>query len=379
MYNNFETYYALTSPLMDPEYLPHHARVLLRVDANVPLVNKTITDDFRLRALLPTLNVLLARKATIRLLTHIGKPTRYDPSVSTQPIADWLTARGFPVYTSQNSFNGSIHVEENVRFDPREQQPDATYAQELASNSEYYFNDAFGSAHRHDTSLTLLAQQFPHDKRGIGLLMQKELHSLGTLREQPHRPVVMVLGGGKINKLTIASELIKRYADTLLLCPLLGPAVSLAHVHSGHSDLEYLHHNKQVIVPTDYLVSEQLPWKPPFSIIPAPQLSQIHQAISIGPDTLASWKPILKQAGTIIFNGPMGKMSIPKTTSYLKELLRMIAQSKAYSVIGGGDSLHAIDTYNLTSDISYCSTGGGSMLAYLAGSMLPALEALRNK
>lgn len=374
MSNYFDLYANLTSPLTDPDFLPLHAHVVVRADLNVPIVNKKIVDDFRLRSLTPTLDELIKRKAHIRLLTHIDKPHGFDPAYSTAPIATWLREQGYPV-TNKKSSDGTITVEENVRFDAREQEPDLTYAHTLVGSSDYYINDAFGSAHRHDTSLTLLAEQFDRDKRGIGLLMQKELATLGAIRTTPKRPVVMVLGGGKIDKLNTAAELID-FVDIMLLCPILGPVVSLFHLHEIQDALEKLNTTKKVHVPVDYLVSATFPWRPPFQIIPAHKLAGLHGAISAGPETIHAWKPILEQAGTIIFNGPMGNPSLPDTTVELHNLLTIIAHSNAFSIVGGGDSLHALDTFKLTSSISYCSTGGGSMLAYLAGEKLPALDVL---
>ena len=376
MSNYFDTYFALKSPLHDPHFLPMGARVVLRADLNMPIVNGKILDDFRLRELLPTLDALLKKKAHIRLLTHIGKPNGPDAQLSTQPIAAWLKDHGYPLENKRKSTEGSIFVEENVRFDPREQEPDLQYAHKLTYNADYYINDAFGSVHRHNTSLTLLTEQFDSTKRGIGLLMEKELHTLGTVRTQPQRPVVLVLGGGKIDKLKIAAQLADSYADTLLLCPLLGPVVALFHLHEVQDEIQKLQQSKKIKVPLDYMVSNNFPWRSPFHVVPAAKLAGLPLAVSIGPQTILAWKPILENAGTIIFNGPMGKASLPETTVELQELLNIIAHSSAYSIVGGGDSLQAVDTYNLTSSLSYCSTGGGAMLAYLAGEKLPALEAL---
>jgi phosphoglycerate kinase len=374
MSNYYDIYSSLRSPLHNPNFLPSGAEVLLRADLNVPMENKKIVDDFRLQSLIPTLDILLKSKAHIRLITHIDKPEGFDPNYSTLPIAAWIKEHGYPISHKKNSA-GSITVEENVRFDPREQEPNIHYAQTLAYNSDYYINDAFGSAHRHDTSLTLLADQFNPKKRGIGLVMEKELQTLSTIRTNPTRPVVMVLGGGKIDKLKLAVPLAE-YVDSLLLCPILGPVVSLFHLHEVQDEIQQLNHNQKVHLPVDYLVSNTYPWRAPFHTVPAHKLSGLPLAISIGPETIKAWRPLLEQAGTIIFNGPMGNITLPGTTLELHELLSIIANSKAYSVVGGGDSLQALDTYHLRESISYCSTGGGAMLTYLANERLPALDAL---
>lgn len=374
MSNYFDIYAHLTSPLTDPDFLPLHARVILRADLNVPIINKKVVDDARLRRLLPTLDALLARKAHIRILTHIGTPDGFDAAYSTAPLATWFKQQGYTLATKKSS-QGAITVEENIRFDPREQEPDASYAHVLLGNSDYYINDAFGSVHRHDTSLTLLAQQCDSDKRGIGLLMQNELHTLGALRTQPKRPLVIVLGGGKIDKLTTAAHLLT-IADMILLCPMLGPVVSSFHLHEVHDAIAQLTNNPKVYIPVDYRVSTTYPWRPPFHVVPAAKLTGLHLTVGAGPATIAAWQPLLEQAGTIIVNGPMGDISLPESTVELRELFSIIAHSAAYSVAGGGDTLHALDAFNLTSSFSYCSTGGGSMLAYLAGEQLPALDAL---
>lgn len=348
-----DTPHLLVSPLHDHHFLPAHGRVLVRVDGNVPLKNGTIVDDLRLRRLLPTLDAIMRRTQQVRILTHLGHPNGHDPELSTRPLQVWFLEHGYPVT-----------VAENVRFDEREYHQSVAYAQELKGDAEYYINDAFGSIHRTDTSLATLAELFPPCARGIGLLMEEELRTLHTLQTRPARPVVMVLGGGKISKLAYLEQLCA-YADALLLCPALSAHLSSAQVRSPK-----LH------VPCDYLVSTSYPWQPPFHLVMAEHDADPRTVISAGPQTIAAWQSILAAAGTIIFNGPMGNLALRATTTELHKLLDIIAHATAYTVVGGGDSLQALAHFGLTSDIAYCCTGGGSMLAFLSNAPLPGLELL---
>jgi phosphoglycerate kinase len=357
MFDSNEKLVPIISSLHDTQFLPPYARVLLRADANVPLTHGIVSEAFRLKRVMPTLDALLQKKAFIRFITHIDTPHSFEPELSTRAIAQWLCKHGYTTVT----------VEENVRFDPREYTQSIEYAQELKRDATHYINDAFGSLHRTDTSLTTLAELFAPQCRSMGLLVEEELCILSRIRLSPQRPVVVVLGGGKRGKLQAVEHLLP-YADTILLCPALSYFARSHPILSSH---------KRIFFPHDYLMSSSYPWQPPFHVIQAHDDINPQHVIAIGPKTIALWKPILETAGTIIFNGPMGDLAHPQTTVELHELLSIIAHSPAFSLVGGGDSVHALSIFGLMSKISYCSTGGGSMLAYLGGDQLPSLEILK--
>lgn len=333
--------------------LPHgsafeRSHLLLRADLNVPVTAQgDIADDFRLQSVLPTVAAVYAYAASSTLVTHMTVGT--DRHRGTALLADWFAQRGYHA--------PRLCVAPDVRSDPRDYRLDGqgcAYARELRGSAAWYIFDAFASAHKQSASLTVLPCYFPRERRVIGLRTAYELARLASVRDQPKRPVVVIMGGGKgATKVPLVAPLL-RYADTVLLCP----ALTDPFINPGHLQAPLA----QSILASDYARGLILP----IDYIP----------YAIGPHTLALWKPYIAGAGTIIFNGPMGITEDPASLVMRRMLLSAVVESSADIVVGGGDTMQLIHEYRLATRMHFCSTGGGAFLSYLAGSSLPALDAL---
>ncbi|HAU30544.1 MAG: Phosphoglycerate kinase [candidate division TM6 bacterium GW2011_GWF2_43_17] len=357
--------------------------VLVRIDGNVPLHNDTIVNDFRLRAVEPTIRYLCNRGAFVTLITHIGNPRGYDPSVSTRPIAFWFNERQMPVL-----------VLENTRFDPREKKGDQKFSQTLAHGHDYFINDAWGTMHRNDASIVALAKCFAPEQRSCGFLVQLETEKLSRLRNHPKRPFTLFLGGGKtIDKLRYLPTLIEQERlNHLVILPGIAHTFLAANGANGgkspvHNDLFELcntikklchHHHVELHLPVDLLVGEGS-WQGVKQIRAAESLQADDVSISIGPKSLETFQGIINRSESIFFNGIMGEPRIHGTLEFSERLLTAIGMSSAYTVIGGGDTVTLAERCNLSDYFSFCSSGGGSTLAYIAGTQLPGLSVFENQ
>ncbi|MFZ5954553.1 MAG: phosphoglycerate kinase [Candidatus Dependentiae bacterium] len=373
-------------------------RILLRADLNVPILNNTIIDDYRLHAILPTIDYLLHQQTHIVLITHLGKPKGIEKSLSTHILVPWFQNKGYSItfapdintayQLSQEKINRIVLVE-NLRFFAGEQQSDSTFAQQLATLGDIFVNDAFGTLHRNDSSIVLTPSCFAKNKRCIGLLVAKELSELEKLFF-PKKPFTLILGGGKPKtKIPLIINLLDK-TDYVLLCPALAftflaaqdipVGASLIDSTLFNDCLEIIKKTKQtrtqLIFPMDYMVSKNK-LNPPYRTITIHNFESFDSGVSIGPKTIEDWEPIINKSKTIFFNGLMGDLSIPESTSSSMELFKVITQSNGFSVIAGGDSVAAAIKGGFEKKISYLSTGGGATLAYLAGQELPGLNALR--
>lgn len=375
---NEDKYCSLRSPL--PHWDLAGKQVFVRADLNVPLKQGKIIDDTRLQKLRPTLDAILTKGGFITLATHIGRPKQYQQDLSTSSIiAPWLY---------QHGYDNRITLLENLRFFTEEMENSITFAKQLAQGMDYYLDDAFGSVHRSSTSLTTLPQLFDPEHRGIGLLIEQELATLSKLKYQAKKPFVLILGGEKVaDKLPFLKSMLDHVTD-ILLCPaIVGPFL---HTKLNNTDNALVDEAQSIIalaqkkqiklhLPQDYLISQpgaKNIWIGPFSYRGASTIGPEDLLVAIGPKTIAQWEPIIMQAETIFFNGPMGNLDKPETIQELKVLLQTIAQSPAWSIVGGGDSLAALQAFHLKQKVDFCSTGGGATLAYLSGQPLPALDAL---
>jgi phosphoglycerate kinase len=373
-------------------------RVLLRADLNVPLAHGTIEDDFRLRAVLPTLNYLQQHHAITFIATHIGRPNgTYDPKLSTKILIPWFEKNGYSIIfepdlkkaASMSYAPSSIILLENMRFFAGEQNHDPAFAQQLGACADYYVNDAFGTLHRDDTSVSLVADYFPPDKKTIGFLVQKELQELSSLKHNPPQPFVLIIGGGKVDtKLSLISGMLDS-VSTILVCPAvvftflkaMGKNVgkSLVDEASIKTAQEIIKSarikNINLLFPIDYQIAyNNLDGK--LEIIEANSFPDNARGVSIGPKTIQEWRQCINNAKTIFFNAAMGFTQRPETLEGLHALLESIATSPAHTVVGGGDSVAAVERFKLTSKIDFLSTGGGATLAYLSGNALPGLQNL---
>lgn len=374
-------------------------RVFLRADLNIPLYNGVILDDYRLQAILPTLDLILQKKGTIVLATHIGRPKGVDPLLSTKIIVPWFENRGYKIehisdletaYQKTMEIKGKILLLENLRFFPGEKADDQTFAQLLASLGDYYVNDAFGTLHRTDSSIFLVPQFFNTTHHTIGLLVEKELKTLSKLIETPQHPFILIIGGGKVHdKLPILKNLLAK-TTTILLCPAivftflkaLGHEVGKSLVDNSAlaSCKEFLAYAAQqkveILFPLDYQIAENT-LDGQLNIVEADKMPHNGFGISVGPKTLKLYIEKINKARMIFYNAAMGFPSRPETLQGTSTLLQALAISPAFSVIGGGDSVAAAQKCGIKNSLNtYLSTGGGATLAYLAGERLPGLEAL---
>jgi len=384
-----------------PSWNIRNKRIFLRADLNVPLENKKIINDFRLQSLLPTIDYILEHEGTIILATHIGRPQKHDPNLSTEILLPWFKKNGYSIvfeknldnaYQKSKTANKQIILLENIRFFPAEKKNDSAFAQQLAQLGDFYVNDAFGTLHRADTSITLAAQEFAPEKRTIGLLIEKELKILNNLLHNPKKPFVLILGGGKItDKIPIIQNFLDK-VETILLCPAIvftflkaiGRPVGNSLVDNQMLETcktilkQTEQQNVSVMFPVDFQVAEGN-IDGPLAIESANSITTNDIGISIGPETIQVWKTIIKEAGTVFLNGSIGFANKPETLNGMKTILHAMAQSTGTTIVAGGDSVAMTHSLGFANQIDYLSTGGGATLAYLSGQELPGLTIINHK
>ena len=372
-----------------------HKRVIVRVDYNVPISDGQISSDLRVRATLATIQMILKKGGKVILLTHMGRPIEFDPQLSTQILLPWFEQHGFTIEFAsdlQTAYQKSIHstaniiMVENLRFFPGEKAHSPAFAQELARLGDVYVDDAFALIHEADTSMTLLAELFPKEKRTIGLLMEQEIHTLNKLIENPKRPFVVIIGGNKVAEKTALITNLAEHIDTILLCPAivfsylrsLGKNVGSSLVDEKSIELwnnlstTAAQNDVKIIVPIDYLVAKKdLNGK--LRVIQADEFQEDDVGITIGPKTTALYCQTIKNAQTALYNGLMGILERPETLHATKEIFNAMA-TVPMSIVGGGDSTAAVELLQIERGTLQLSTGGGAMIAYLAGQDLPGLQ-----
>lgn len=374
----------------------HNKRVLLRADLNVPLADGTIVDDFRLQAILPTIQYLQQQNGIVILATHIGRPKKQEPELSTKLLVPWFEKHGYSVIFEPDLTNAKNHTDphtvvllENMRFYSGEKEQDMAFAKQLAACAELYVNDAFALSHRTDSSVTLVPQLFAADKRAIGFLIEKELTQLNRLIITPQQPFVLIIGGGKVHdKLPLLTAMLDR-VQTMLLCPAIvftflkavqkPVGISLVDQEALESTRTLMQHahqkNVTLIFPVDYQVALKS-LDGPLEYVQADQMPSNALGMSLGPESIKLFSKYIANAGTIFFNAGMGFDHRPETLEGGKQLLQAVATSTAYSVVGGGSSVALARNAGLQENISFLSSGGGATLTYLANQPLPGLDAL---
>lgn len=384
-----------------PQYDLTNKRVIVRADLNVPLNNGTIVDDYRLQAILPTLDLIRAKGGLITLMAHIGRPKKQEPALSTKLLINWFAQKNYHLIWAKDieraqeltaSNENKIVLLENLRFFPEEKNHDAHFAQKLSTLGTFYVNDAFGALHRDDTSITLLPKLFLADHRTIGLLVEKELSVLAALVTNPKEPFVIILGGGKVkDKLPVIENLLN-HAQAILLCPAIvatflkamGKEVGKSLVDDTALDAckaiikKAANRNIQLSFPLDFLIAHGT-ITGPIETIDIDSFPQDGIALSIGPKTIENYAATIRKANTIFYNAAMGFLDIPESLKGTHALLQAIANAQAFSVVGGGDSVAAVQRARLSSSIDFLSTGGGATLTYLSGKKLPGLDAIYNE
>ncbi len=376
-------------------------RVLVRVDYNVPIKEGKVGDDTRIRAAMPTLNYLLEHGAAVILCSHLGRPKGGpDPKYSLKPVAEYLSQlSGKPVAFAEDCVGpaaeaaakalkpGSILLLENTRFHPEEEKNDLELAKKMAALADVYVNDAFGSAHRAHSSTEGVARFLP---AVAGFLMEEEIKYLGQAIANPKKPFVAILGGAKISdKIGVIRNLLTK-ADQVLIG---GGMANTFFKAQGYpvADLlvedEALETARELLqlggtrlrLPVDMVVADKFEAEAASKTMPTGPVPDGWRIMDVGPQTVAAYSKTVANAGTVVWNGPMGVFEFPKFAQGTFGVAKAVAVSKAISIIGGGDSVAAVTAAGLADQITHISTGGGASLEMLEGLVLPGLAALQDK
>ena len=356
-------------------------RVLVRVDFNVPLDDGSVTDDTRIRGALPTLRYLVDHGAKVILVSHLGRPKgEPDDRFRLDPVVEVLSRLlGRNVYKVDGVVGpevteavsrmvpGEVLILENVRFHPGEKANDPAFAAELADLADLYVNDAFGTAHREHASTAGVADCLPS---AAGLLLEREVTTLRGMLENAERPFVSVLGGSKVSdKLAVIDRLLDN-VDTLLV----GGGMCGVFVRIG------LGFGTVNIVPVDFVVASEIAEDVETRIVGRGEIADGMMGLDIGPTTIELFGQAIARARTVFWNGPMGVFELAPFEEGTRQIARAIARnSRAVSVVGGGDSDAALRKYGLEDEMTFVSTGGGASMKLLEGVVLPGVEALDDR
>jgi phosphoglycerate kinase len=366
-------------------------RVLVRADLNVPLDGGRITDDTRIRASLPTIRYLREHGADVVVCSHLGRPKgEVRPELSLRPVAARLSELlGEPVAFADEE--GPLRLLENLRFDPREEKNDPQLAAELAALADVFVSDAFGTVHRAHASTVGVARLLPS---AAGLLLAAELEAFGRILEHPERPFLVVLGGAKVADKIGVIQRFTGLADAILI----GGAMTFTFLAaddvgvgaSKHEDAdgqevarraaaEARERGCELVLPTDVVVAERVEADAPTQVVAADAIPDGWMGLDIGPETAAGYARRLAEARTIFWNGPMGVFELEPFAAGTLAVAQAVAESGAVSVVGGGDSVAAVNRAGVADLITHVSTGGGAALELVEGRTLPGVAALEEQ
>jgi phosphoglycerate kinase len=376
-------------------------RVLMRVDFNVPMAEGKVSDDKRIRASLPTIQYVLEQGASLILMSHLGRPKGGpDPEFSLKAAAEALAALlGRPVAMAPDCVGpeveklarglkpGDVLMLENVRFHKEEEKNDPAFAKQLAALGEVYVNDAFGSAHRAHASTEGVARHLPAVS---GFLMEQELEYLGRATANPERPYVAILGGAKISdKIAVIKNLLARcdtlligggMANTFLAAKGYGMADSLVEADAVATAKEILAGaGDRLRLPVDVVIADRFDAEATSKVVDADQVPAGWRVLDIGPKTIAAFGEVIRGAKLVVWNGPMGVFEFPRFAEGTFAVARLLAESGATTVIGGGDSASAVKKAGVAKKMTHVSTGGGASLEFLEGKELPGVAALADR
>lgn len=377
--------------------------VLLRADFNVPLDEfGNITDDTRIFEELPTIRYILKQGAKLIICSHLGRPKgEFDQTYSMFPVAQQLikylinkvhfavdVVGPDAIQKAKNLKEGEVLILENLRFHKEEEANDLYFAKKLASMADIYIDDAFGTIHRKHASIHRVAKLLPNN--GMGFLMGKEINTIEKAMQNPDRPFVAILGGAKVaDKIGVVKNLMEK-ADSVLI----GGAMSFTFLKAQGVDVgtsivdekslelakgileKAKEEGKKLILPVDVAVSTNYSPNSKARFCKIENIPENYMGLDIGPRTIKIFKQKIKEAKTIIWNGPMGVFEFPEFAAGTYQVAKAISKNKGLTIVGGGDTVAAVKLYKLSKKISHISTGGGATLALLEGAELPGYDAL---
>ena len=377
--------------------------VFLRLDLNVPLDGTRITDETRITASLPTINYCLEKGAKLIIASHLGRPkSAADKKYSLEPVAKRLTEllEKEVVLMEEPSSEGVKHILygnmkneiimlENLRFDDGEVENKTELANQWASYTDIYINDAFGACHRAHASIHALPEMMP--KKGIGFLIEKEIKMLDSLTDNPKKPYIAILGGAKISdKIEVIEKLIDivdgfviggAMAYTFLKAKNIPVGKSLVETDKIKYAREMMDRvearDKTMLLPVDHIVSTEFGNTVNRKLVTTAAIEESYMGLDIGPQTVKNFSALLSGANTIFWNGPMGVFENKAFSDGTFAIAKAVAESKGVKIVGGGDSAAAAEASGFASQMTHISTGGGASLEYLQGEKLPGLEVLR--
>lgn len=396
----------------------HGKKVLVRVDFNVPLdANHRITDDTRMRAALPTIRMILDQGGAVILMSHLGRPLKKKRPDGTLDV-EAFTLRHLVEHlkeithasvhfaddcigttaasAAQALLPGDILLLENTRFHEGEEKGDPAMAKALASLGDIYINDAFGTAHRAHASTAIMASYFPPENRAFGLLMDAELANAARTMDHPERPLVAIVGGAKVSDKILLLENLLEKVDGLIVgggmaytfIKAQGGSIGQSLVEDDRLDLARQLIEKarakhvRFLLPPDSLIADRFAPDAETRIVPTAEIPDGWMGLDIGPEAIASFRAMILEARTILWNGPMGVFEMPAFATGTLQVAQALAEATAggaFSLVGGGDSVTAVNQMGLADQVSFVSTGGGAMLELLEGKTLPGVAAIRDQ
>jgi phosphoglycerate kinase len=375
-------------------------RVLIRQDLNVPVKNGKVTSDIRIQASIPTIEKALASGAAVMVMSHLGRPAegQYDEAASLKPVAERLSELlGKPVRLEKEWLDGIVIAPgevvlcENVRFNVGEEKNSDELGKKMAALCDIFVMDAFGTAHRAQASTHSVAKFAP--VVCAGPLLASELDALGKALETPSKPLVAIVGGSKVStKLTVLKSLSEKVDQLIVGGGIANTFIAAAGFPVGKSlyEADLIEEAQRLIaaarqagadipIPVDVVCAKEFSETAVATVKKVEDVEADDLILDIGPDTAKQYADLLKSAGTIVWNGPVGVFEIEQFSHGTQSLASAIAESSAFSIAGGGDTLAAIDKYGINDQVSYTSTGGGAFLEFLEGKELPAVAILKSR
>lgn len=379
--------------------------VFLRLDLNVPLHNNEITDDSRIKAALPTLEYILKQTNRVCIASHLGRPkSKEDKANSLAPIGEKLAEllnkevlliQDYDKEPADQALRqlgkNQIVLLENLRFYEGEKKNEEQFSENLMKGMDFYINDAFGAVHRSHASIVGCAQMVPQEKRALGFLIDKEIKALEKLKTNK-APFTVILGGAKVsdkigvilNLLNYCNNLIIGGAMAYTFLKFKGHKVGKSKVEEGKEGLiraiyeKATSHNVRIYLPCDHMCAESFDREAASCPVSSVNIPDNLLGLDIGANTVKDIQSIIQNSNTVFWNGPLGVFEIPQFSEGTRAIARSVAHLDSYTVVGGGDSLAAVNQEKLTQDFSHVSTGGGASLEYIEGKKLPGLKALEN-